>query len=131
MDYEELLKKAMNRIPKHKTNDSRFEIPQPIIVGAGGQTLLKNFAEIAKILRREPKHFAKFLLKELAAPGNIEGNKLIIQKKVTIGQMGDKINKYVKEYVYCPECRKPDTKLIKEERRIKMKCEACGAKRYV
>ena len=37
----------------------------------------------------------------------------------------------MKEFVYCKECGKPDTKLIKDERKYYIKCEACGAKRYV
>ncbi|MHA1988975.1 MAG: translation initiation factor IF-2 subunit beta, partial [Promethearchaeota archaeon] len=42
-----------------------------------------------------------------------------------------KIESYVKEYVLCKECGKPDTKLIKEGRITFLKCEACGAKSSV
>ena len=41
--------------------------------------------------------------------------------------INQKIEKYVKNYVICPVCGKPDTKLIKVDRVLVMKCMACGA----
>ena len=35
---------------------------------------------------------------------------------------------YVKDYVECPTCTSPDTKIVKENRISFLICEACGAK---
>jgi len=42
-----------------------------------------------------------------------------------------KIDAYIKEFVYCKECKRPDTHIEKEGRIIFLKCEACGAKEYL
>jgi len=41
------------------------------------------------------------------------------------------IERYVKEYVICPVCKRPDTVLVKEKRLMFLVCEACGAKSSV
>ena len=40
----------------------------------------------------------------------------------------DKLETYIREYVVCKECKRPDTKLTKENRITVLVCEACGAK---
>jgi translation initiation factor 2 subunit 2 len=35
---------------------------------------------------------------------------------------------YVKDYLECPTCKSPDTKIEKENRISFLVCEACGAK---
>ena len=35
---------------------------------------------------------------------------------------------YLKDYVECPTCKSPDTKIEKEKRIAFLICEACGAK---
>ncbi|MHA1707795.1 MAG: translation initiation factor IF-2 subunit beta, partial [Candidatus Heimdallarchaeaceae archaeon] len=37
------------------------------------------------------------------------------------------LERYVKEYVICNECGKPDTQLITEARILRKRCDACGA----
>jgi translation initiation factor 2 subunit 2 len=94
----------------------------------GNKTLIKNFGEILSVLRRSPPHLSKYLLKELATPGNVQGNVLILQRKVSEEILQKKIESYIKEFVFCKVCNKPDTKLVKEGRFYFLKCEACGAK---
>ena len=38
------------------------------------------------------------------------------------------IKRYVNEYVICPICKRPDTKIVKEKRLYFLQCEACGAR---
>ena len=73
----------------------------------------------------------KFLLKELATKGEIEGQKANFQGVFSNHVINSKIETYVKIYVLCPECGKPDTKTIKEDRQNFVKCEACGARHPV
>ncbi len=128
MNYEELLDKAYEKLPKVKDQGERFEIPQVEIAIQGRQTIFRNFTQVAQTLRREPRHLLKYLTKELAAPGNIDGQRAIIQTKVPRNTMQAKLNNYVRDYVVCKECKRPDTKIIKEGRITFLKCEACGAK---
>ena len=70
----------------------------------------------------------KFFTKELGAPGSIKGKMAIIQTKVMRKKIQEKLEAYVREYVVCKECKRPDTKLTKENRITILVCEACGAK---
>ena len=62
MNYGELLKRARANIPQVESK-SRFEMPQASVFVGKKQTVIKNFSEMAKSMRREPKHIAKFLFK--------------------------------------------------------------------
>jgi translation initiation factor 2 subunit 2 len=128
MDYESLLNKAFEKLPKTVKTGERFVMPVAEIGLQGNQTVIKNFAQICEFLGRDPKHLLKFLTKELATPANFDGTRANLQTKVHQGLIQKKLEAYVKEYVICKECTRPDTKLIKEDRISFLKCEACGAK---
>jgi translation initiation factor 2 subunit 2 len=128
MNYEELLKRAMEKLPKKVEGEKRFVVPGVEFDFSGTKTIFKNFGAILNVLRRDADHLAKYLFKELATPGSIEGNTLIFQRKLPRGILQDKVNSYIKEFVYCKVCGEPDTKLVKEDRITFIKCEACGAK---
>jgi len=130
-DYEKLLEEAHKKIKKIEGNGERFEIPKIKGHFEGKKTILTNFLQIASYLRRKPEHFQKFLLKELATSGNIEGDRLILNNKIPSAKINAKIEEYVKEFVLCKECKKPDTELIKEDRLTFVHCLACGAKHSV
>jgi translation initiation factor 2 subunit 2 len=128
MDYESLLNKAYEKIPKTEKYKDRFNIPMVEIMTQGNQTIIKNFSQIAETLRREPSHILKFLAKELATPAGLDGTRAILQAKISQKMVQQKLDVYVVEYVFCKECKSPDTKLMKEDRITFLKCEACGAK---
>jgi translation initiation factor 2 subunit 2 len=128
MPYEELLKRGLKKVPKKAEASERFVIPKARVQPAGARTIIVNFQDIAKDLRREPGHFLKFLLKELATKGDVEKGRLTVIGRFPAEQVDKKIEAYVKEYVVCPECGKPDTKIVKEDRFMFLVCEACGAK---
>ena len=82
MTYEDLLEKAYEKLPKMKEQEERFEIPKVEAVIEGNRTIFRNFIPVAQALRREPRHLLKYLTKELAAPGNIDGQRAIFQSKL-------------------------------------------------
>ena len=127
MDYEDMLKKARANLPALEMK--RFEMPSAAVQLAGRQTVIKNFFEIAKNVRREPKHIAKYLFKELAVPGETKGNELFLQGKIPGHVINKRLEEYVKEFVLCHECSKPDTVVQKVDRFEFIRCEACGARR--
>ena len=129
--YDEMLKEAKDKLPKDIVKKRRLEIPRPKVFIQGNQTFITNFDELIGVLRRDPKHLAKFLYRELAKPGHIDGKRLILQGKVSLSLVDKKLQSYVKEFIYCKECDRPDTKLVKEGRVVFMVCEACGAKQVV
>ena len=129
MNYEELLKKAIQNLPTR--TESRFEIPAAAVSVGKKQTIIKNFIDISKTLRRAPQDIAKYLFKELATGGSVRGTELVLQSKIPTSLINQRIREYVKDFVICKERGKPDTALQKIDNYIFIKCEACGAKRPV
>lgn len=128
LSYEELLKRGMGNVPKNIKSADRFEIPAAQVLVQGSRTIINNFNELAAMLRREPAHLLKFLLKELATSREVKEKKIVLIGNFSQDLINKKVETYVKTFVICAECKKPDTKIIKEERFTFMKCEACGAK---
>ncbi|HLF53554.1 MAG TPA: translation initiation factor IF-2 subunit beta [Candidatus Nanoarchaeia archaeon] len=129
--YEKLLKEAYVKVKVVETGDERFEIPKAEGQIEGKNTIITNIMQIAGYLRRPIEHLTKFLQKELAIPGKMEGDRLILNTKLNSSKVNEKVQQYAKEFVICPECKKPDTE-IKAEKGIKFKhCLACGAKSSV
>ena len=129
--YEQLLEEAYNKVKKSESSGERFEIPKVEGHFEGKKTIINNFLQIASHIRRNPEHFQKFLLKELAVSGQKEGDRLILNMNVSSVKINQKIEQYVKEFVFCGECKKPDTELLKEDRLTFIHCLACGAKHSV
>ncbi|MCZ7398420.1 MAG: translation initiation factor IF-2 subunit beta [Candidatus Methanoperedens sp.] len=130
-DYLENLDRALKQLPEIKGSGERFVVPEPKLLTEGKTTVLENFAAIADKLNREQEHLFKFLLRELGTAGKIDGSRAIFQRKLTSGIVTELINAYVKEYVTCSECGRPDTHLMKSERILTLRCDACGAHRPV
>ncbi|MCD6558640.1 translation initiation factor IF-2 subunit beta [Palaeococcus sp. (in: euryarchaeotes)] len=127
-DYEGLLEKAYEELPENvKHHGSRFEVPPASVTIEGNKTIIDNFMDIAEAMNRDPQHLLKFVLKEVATAGSLEGRRVILQGRFTPYLIGNKLKKYLKEYVICPVCGAPDTKIIKKGRFHYLKCEACGA----
>mgnify|MGYP005839155133 CR=1 FL=1 len=126
-DYENLLTKAYNSIPKKALNHERFEIPKVDSFIQGNKTIIKSFKILINDLRRDKKHFIKWLSKETAAPISEGNNQIIINGKIGTIQLNKLIEHYFNQFVLCPECKKPDTKVTTQEGIKMLKCEACGA----
>ncbi len=128
MDYKEMLDYVYTKVKKGESKD-RINIIKPNIFFHGNKTIISNFEQFCNSIRRDKKQVAKFLYKELATSGSVEGGKLTLQTRSPITE--DKIRKYMKNFVYCSECGKPDTVLQREDRFFVLKCEACGARKSV
>ena len=128
--YENLLDDAYKKIKPitSSKNFERFEIPNVEINIVGNKTYITNYFQIASYIRRTPENLCKFISKELAAFCKIEGDRLMINRKIPSLKVNEKIALYVKTYVICQECKKPDTELIKQDGFTFIHCLACGAK---
>ncbi len=131
MDYEKLLKKAYEKIPKQSDRGERFNPPPVDSFIEGNRTIVKNLNAIANYLNRDINHIIKYLSKELATSGTIDGNRVIFIGKFKNRLVNEKMQQYIKEYVKCKECGSPDTKFEKEDRILMLHCMACQARRPV
>lgn len=127
-DYEKLLEKAQEHIPDDVQTENRFEIPKVRGHIEGNKTIVTNFLNIAQTLGRKPAHFLKFILKELATPGEMYKGAAIFKSKVPARKINEKVQQYAEQFVLCKECGKPDTKITKEGNVYYVKCQACGAR---
>jgi len=130
-DYEKLLDEAYSKVKQIEKKGERFEIPKIEGHFEGKKTILTNFFQMVSYIRRNPEHFQKFLLKELATSGQKEGDRLVLNNKIPSAKINSKVEDYVKEFVLCKECKKPDTEIIKEDKVTFIHCLACGAKHPV
>ncbi len=127
MDYEDLLKRAKKDIPESSNKGERFKPPRLKSFIEGKTTIVQNLKNISKYLNREINHIIKYLSKELATSGNIDGNRVIFTGKFRNKVINAKMKQYIKEYIVCKECGSPDTKIEKENRIKVIHCMACQA----
>lgn len=126
--YEQLLEKAYKQVTVVTHNGERFEVPKAAGQVSGNNTVITNIKQIADYLRRPIDHLAKFLTKELAVFGRLDGPRLVLKTKLNSAKVNEKLDKYAREFVICQVCGKPDTEIV-SEKGIKFKnCLACGAK---
>ncbi len=112
-------------------DEKRQEMLEPEIFIEGNKTIIANFRSIANAIRRKPEHLLRFLTGELGAPGNYEGGRVTIYTSVKKTLFNEKFDRFLREYVVCRECGKLDTHIEKDGRMYVLKCEACGARRWV
>lgn len=129
--YEDLLSNLYSKLPEKTSTGERFEMPVVEVFVEGSKTVLRNFDFVCSKLRRKPAEVAKYLSKELAAPGVIDGQRLLVSSKLNARIVNDKIKNYVEGYVLCRECGKPDSHIVEQGDFSILVCEACGAKRPV
>jgi translation initiation factor 2 subunit 2 len=131
MEYDAMLERAKKLLPQDIEASDRFAIPKIKGHIEGNKTVVSNFFQIADTLGRKPEHLLKYVLKELATPGEIKKNLVIFGSKVSASRLNEKIQRYAEDFVICKECGRPDTKLLKEDDFFFIKCQACGAKQSI
>jgi len=130
-DYEKLLKRAHSLLPREVLEHKRFEIPRVRSGNIGMRTYIVNYKVIAEALNRDPLHLLRYLSKEMATAGSFDGVRAIFQGKFRSDTLDHLVQRYAEEFVVCPVCKRPDTKIVKEKRFSFLVCEACGAKSSV
>jgi translation initiation factor 2 subunit 2 len=130
-DYEKLLKSARSQIPEVASKRERLELPRMIYSVIGMRTTIHNFKEIAEALNRDPRHLLKFLTREMATAATMQESRVIFQGKFSRETFERLLQRYMEQFVTCPVCKRPDTKVVKEKRLSFLVCEACGAKSSV
>ena len=128
-EYETLLKRIQDSLGDFKkAPSSRFELPTVDVMWEGQKTFLRNFSDFPKVLRRDPDKVLQYLSKEFAVPAERLGDKAMFIGRRDADDFARLFQIYVKDYLECPTCKSPDTKIVKENRIMFLVCEACGAK---
>jgi translation initiation factor 2 subunit 2 len=130
-DYEELLKRARSQIPEQSLKRERLELPKLSYAIIGMRTIIFNFIEISDMLNRDPQHLVKYLTRELATAATMQGSRVIFQGKFSQDTFERLMHRYLENFVVCPICKRPDTKIVREKRLSFLVCAACGAKSSV
>jgi translation initiation factor 2 subunit 2 len=130
-NYHELLARAQSQLPREVFAHKRFEIPKVKSGTIGMRTYIVNFKEIADALRRDSLHLLRYMSREMATAGSLDAARAIFQGKFKSDTLESLIQHYAQDFVVCPVCKRPDTKIVKEKRFTFMVCEACGAKSSV
>jgi translation initiation factor 2 subunit 2 len=128
LDYRKMLDEAYSELPPSVFEHKRFEVPRPLVTISGSRTIFHNFGEICDVINRDSSHVLKFLSKEMATAAALEGGRVIFQGRFQTETLERLIKRYVDQYVTCPICRRPDTKIVREKRLYFLECEACGAR---
>ena len=80
-DYEKLLKRIEKKSSTIDDIESSAELPPIDITWEGKKTILRNFADFPKALRRDPNTILQYLSKEFAVPADRVGDKAIFVGK--------------------------------------------------
>ncbi|MFQ5909174.1 MAG: translation initiation factor IF-2 subunit beta [Thermoplasmata archaeon] len=131
LDYENLLKRARENLPERIITRERFRVPEVDVFLEGKTTVFRNFEEIASAINREPSQILVYLLRELGRAGTIDGKRVVFKGRVPASEIEKRLKGYIETFVLCSECRRPDTRLVKEGRVTLLECDACGAHRPV
>ena len=128
MDYEAMLERGKELLPEDTNKGERFQIPKIKGHLQGNKTVISNFNQIATVLGRKVELITKYVEKQLATKGQIEGNFVIFNTKLSSNKLNERIQQFTDQFVICKECGKPDTTLTKDTGVYFIKCQACGAK---
>ncbi|MEM4262803.1 MAG: translation initiation factor IF-2 subunit beta, partial [Thermoplasmata archaeon] len=93
-DYAKLLDRAKEKLPHETEVHERLKIPEPDVLLEGKTTVIRNFGDIADIIRREPQHMFGYLLRELGTAGTIDGKRVLLKGSVPVSQIADRLQRY-------------------------------------
>lgn len=130
-DYEALLDRAFEQVPKGISDRGRWTLPTPDIDIEGASTLIRNLGAIAERMDRDPVHLYQYLQKELGTAGTLASGRVILKGRIPPRAIKGKLTSYVNEYIRCEQCKSPDTIFGKDGRTTVLRCQACGASRPV
>jgi translation initiation factor 2 subunit 2 len=129
MEYDDMLDRAIEGTPEIDGSSERFEVPEPEVRQEGNVTVFENFQQVCRRLDREPDHVIQYLQNDVGTSGHIdESGRARLTGEFDATRIGNAIDEYVEEFVFCPECGLPDTRLEREQGAIIRRCEACGAR---
>lgn len=129
-EYIKLLQRSRESLPKDISKNFRFEVPKISSFIQGNKTIITNWSDITKKIRRD-EHVRKIVAQNLATSASENKKQLVLLGKFSKELLNKQLKDYTIKYVICSECSRPDTNLIKNGRIWTIICEACGARHSV
>jgi len=127
LDYNSLLDRLYMSLPPKTLESTRFELPTVDSIVQGKQTIWKNFSKCAKDLKRDEGQMYKFVMKEISTASTMVNGTLVLNGIFNNFKMNKILEKYLKFFVLCSACKKPDTSIATHNGVKILKCSACGA----
>ncbi len=128
-NYDRLLDSIYANLPEKVTRSERFEMPKFEFFSEGNKTIIRNYKAVVDKIRRQPEFLSKHLSKELAVPVEVQGERLILQRKLSGDILNKKLEEFVLKYVICKQCKRPDTHVQEMGHGLRqLVCESCGAR---
>lgn len=129
--YEEMLENALKNLPNVVSITDRYTLPDLEIKHEKNKTYVLNIKEILYKIKRSPEEFRSDFLRILGVPGRFEREVLVLNGLINRETLKRKLEEYVKFFVICEICKKPETIIINENNIRYLKCEACGNKKIL
>ncbi len=127
MDYDKMVDRLYMGLPDKSKSGERFEMPTAESLVQGSKTIVKNYLQIVKQVNANERHLLKFITKETGTSAGVKEERLYLNRKMGSHQVQKIFEDYIKQFILCPECGKPDTKAVEKSGVKMLKCEACGA----
>ena len=128
VSYDEHLQRALTETPDIQGESNRFSVPDPQLRQEGNVTVYENFPETVGRFDREAGHVLQYLQNELGTSAHIdESGRARLTGAFNRGRIAEAIDEYADRFVLCSECGLADTRLVREQGALVVRCEACGA----
>lgn len=129
--YEEMLEEALKKLPNIFISSDRYSIPDIEVKYEKNKTYILNIKEILFKIKRSEKDFKGDFLRILGVPGRFERDIFVLNGLINKEVLKKKLEEYIKNFVICDICNKPETIIVEENNIRYLKCEACGNKRIL
>ena len=127
LDYKSLLDRIYMSLPDKTLDDLKIKLPKEKSNDQRKQTNWKNFSKAAKVIKRDEAQIYKFIMKEISTASAIQSGTLVLNGVFNNYKLNQIFEKYLKNFVVCSACKKPDTEIINQNGVKVLKCSACGA----
>ena len=123
--YDNMLHAAYKSLGDH--TKERLKTRPPVVSMHGGKhCILDNFSDICQDIKRDSEHLMKFILSEFNSSGSINGEgAMVITGKFRPAAFEKVIRNYILHFVLCPNCRSPNTEIIRKKRLDYINCSHC------
>jgi len=116
------------------SRDMNYRYRMPVLVtkvegrGNGIKTVVVNMVDIAKALHIHPAYPTKFFGIELGAQSkyNVSTERAIVNGCHQAGDLSKILNRFIEQFILCPNCKLPELKTLIKSASIKIECAACG-----
>ena len=127
-NYDELLFK-LHTAKCAEEAIQKINLPSLKVTNKNRLSIISNFGEYPKILKRTKEEIGDYFKTETAAINSINAmEQLLIHGKFNETKCEYIMKNYIKQFVMCRQCKGLDTKLIKESGLTFLECGHCGAK---